>query len=108
MYLSPSEIEHLGSWFDSHLPGSIASKEDIVIMQYTGLKDKNGKEIYEKDIVEIDGTKGVIEFDFDEMQYISRRIDTDTYWNLGNHTRKLGIKIVGNVFEDGESLGISK
>ena len=63
MHLSPNEIEHLGSWFDAHLPGSLAEKENIELMQYAGLNDKNGIEIYTGDTLLDDEDFYIVEFD---------------------------------------------
>lgn len=88
------------------------SIESVKLMQYTGLKDKNGTDIFEGDILEVekneDGTyKGTINGKtfFDRFQGYSSKIkvegmhdiDTLRYWNNR-------VRIIGNIYEDPELL----
>lgn len=83
--------------------------KDVILMQSTGLKDKNGKEIFEGDILKVtdtfDETEGSIEVVFysqGQALFATKDIDKNIY-KLCN-TLMFDVEIIGNIYEDSELL----
>ena len=79
------------------------------VCQFTGFLDKNGKEIYEGDIVEsISGKVGYVIFLQQEMGYVVVWDNCDT--RLGHRNRGEGyeydgsIEVIGNIYDNPELI----
>lgn len=85
--------KHKGCWLKNQ-------KDRFVLIQYTGLKDKNGKEIYEGDIVvwiDSDGNKRQNKVFFERGAF---RI-CNSYFEISEYGE---LEVIGNIYENPELL----
>lgn len=79
------------------------SLENLKLMQCTGLKDKNGKLIYEGDIVKLTEDENIynIIFEEDKARFL---ISSKTFdFMFSSHLIK-DIEVIGNIYKTPESL----
>lgn len=72
------------------------------IMQYTGLKDKNNKEIYEGDIFHIGSKKILYVVEWIDCGLKGRQIKNKSW--IGLDYWKDDIEVIGNIYENSELI----
>lgn len=82
----------------------------LILMQYTGLKDKNGKEIYEGDIVKIKhefgNTENICEIIYLDGAFRTKKFifgsyyDCLYYWYANDYE----LEVIGNIYDNPELL----
>lgn len=105
MFYSDFVVKFTGSvlwWESEHGYDSLMGSDKVHLMQYTGLKDKNGKEIYEGDVVKAEEYVGF------------KNLTAEVIYNRGRFSLNTGTipedlipelcEIIGNIYENPELL----
>lgn len=77
--------------------GSLIVPKELIFSQYTGLHDKNGKEIYEGDIF---NDVGVVRWNNDRAYFYIHYPDCDIGFPSGEKPGRF--EVIGNIYENPE------
>lgn len=90
------------------------SNDDYAVMQFTGLKDKNGKEIYEGDVIQIDAFyENIPHYPTDNqtddligiVKYVNGSFEADSVpLYVFYETNNPELEIIGNIHENPDLL----
>ena len=94
---------------EDDVAGEWIVNNDIHLMQSTGLKDKNGKEIFEGDIVDYKGREAVVKWHGSYASFIYRFVDglkeRVSEWDP-LFLACYNFEVIGNIYENPELLEV--
>ena len=92
-------IRNYSLGYDSE--GNYRQQENIIYMQYTGLKDKNDVEIYEGDILRFsEGDCRAVSYDYERTGFkLASEDPVNPLWQMHKF-----MEVIGNIYETPELL----